>query len=417
MFREEYLENKKNQLNGLHGSPLSVGNKNIRIGIFISLVIFIFLTISLFIIELPRVVNADGELAYNNGVITITSNATGSISGFNFDNGDLVDKGQSLLFITSDEYDQNGASKYTKLLSLLNDTKEKIQLDKVALKEKYALSNDNIRQELALIEQSRHKTARVLADLSQVERNYQQEKTVLATQKQQGLVTRSELRSFNYEYASLLKDIAYERSKSVELDTRWQNLNNQNAMLDLNHSLQVNELTRQFNEIQQRIDELISAFKTQVVSPISGTIYNIHYKNNQTINKGEPLFDILPNNGELVVKLSLPSKDIGFIEVGQRVEINYDAYPSINYGKHYGTIKAISGVSSESDLNTGSTLNKQFSVSVALHSNTIYADQKIRELKVGMKVAGRIILGKRSLIDWVLSPLTITARDLNNRSD
>ncbi|OOF09119.1 hypothetical protein BZG83_15390 [Salinivibrio sp. PR919] len=105
-------------------------------------------------------INADGELTYSNGIITITSNATGSISGFNFDNGNLVDKGQSLLFITSDEYDQYGNSKYTKLLSLLNDTKEKIQMDKVVLKEKYALSNDNIRQELTLIEKSRHKTAR-----------------------------------------------------------------------------------------------------------------------------------------------------------------------------------------------------------------------------------------------------------------
>lgn len=105
-------------------------------------------------------INADGELTYSNGIITITSNATCSISGFNFDNGNLVNKGQSLLFITNDVYDQYGTSKYTKLLSLLNDTKEKIQMDKVALKEKYAQSNHNIRQELALIEQSHHKTAR-----------------------------------------------------------------------------------------------------------------------------------------------------------------------------------------------------------------------------------------------------------------
>ncbi|MGZ7360436.1 hypothetical protein ACXWRO_09160, partial [Streptococcus pyogenes] len=81
-----------------------VGNKNIRFGIFISLVIFIILAISLFIIELPRVINADGELTYSNGIITITSNATCSISGCNFDNGNLVNKGQSLLFITNDVY-------------------------------------------------------------------------------------------------------------------------------------------------------------------------------------------------------------------------------------------------------------------------------------------------------------------------
>lgn len=374
------------------------------------------LTISLFIIEMPRVVNAYGELAYKDGVVTITGTSSGSISSFDFNNGDMVKKGQPLLLITSNNFNQYGSYKYSKILSLLNDTKEKIQLDKVALHKKYTLSIDNTQKELTLIEESRHKTARLLADLSLVEQDYQQEKVVLDTQKKQGLVTRGELRSFNYEYASLLKDIAYERSKSVELDTLLQTLNNQTAILELNHSLQVNELNRQFNEIQQRIDELDSEFKTQIISPITGTIYNIHFNNNQTIDKGEALFEILPNNGELVVKLSLPSKDIGFIEVGQRVEIEYDAYPSIRYGKSYGAIKEVSMVSINRNSNTSSSLNKNFDVIVNLYSNTIYADQKNRELKVGMKVSARIILGKRSLIDWIFRPLKPTMQKNSNNS-
>ncbi|MCG9781316.1 HlyD family efflux transporter periplasmic adaptor subunit [Vibrio brasiliensis] len=405
MFREQYLQNKKNNLDNLPRTTLSVGNKKIRFGIYISISLFILLAASAFFVELPRAVISEGHLTYSDGIITVSSSSSGIISDLKIKNGASLIEGQSVLFITNDKYDQNGASRYQKLMLTLDDTHNRIQQDKAILQDKYALSLKSNLKSQKLIESNRRKTQDVLENLNIVKNNYQKEQVVLNEQQQNGLVTRGELRSFNYEYASLLKDIAYERSKIIEFDTRLENLNNQSAILELNHTIQVNDLTRQINEIQQRINELGSAFKTQVVSPVSGTIHNIRYQNSQIINKGEPLFDVLPNNGELMVKFYLPSKDVGFIEVGQMVELEYDAYPSMNYGTYWGTVKSISQISQENKNNSLIPSNKKFSLAVTLSSNNIYADSKVRNLKVGMKVKGRIILGKRSLIDWVLYPL------------
>ena len=56
----------------------------------------------------------------------------------------------------------------------------------------------------------------------------------------------------------------------------------------------------------------------------------------------QPLFTLVPLGGRLEAEVKIEAKDIGFIQLGDPVEVKLDAYAFIQHGTAKGEIKTIS---------------------------------------------------------------------------
>lgn len=95
------------------------------------------------------------------------------------------------------------------------------------------------------------------------------------------------------------------------------------------------------------------------------------------------------------------------MRAGQDVRILYDAFPYQHYGAYHGRIVRVSQtVLTGSDVSTPVTLREPaYRATVALDRPDIDARGQRIALQPDMLLRADVILEKRTLMDWILSPL------------
>jgi hemolysin D len=120
------------------------------------------------------------------------------------------------------------------------------------------------------------------------------------------------------------------------------------------------------------------------------------------VTTAQSLMEIVPDDA-LRVEAQLQNKDVGFVEVGQRVAVKVEAFPYTRYGYLTGTITEISN-NAVQDKKLGLT----FPVRIHLDTNRIKVEKRWIELTPGMSVTADIRTGHRSVIGYFLDPLLQT---------
>lgn len=65
----------------------------------------------------------------------------------------------------------------------------------------------------------------------------------------------------------------------------------------------------------------------QLIAPVYGTVVDITYNENEVIQAGSPVIEILPNNSSNLFKLSVTDKELLQIHIGDSAEVHFNAYP------------------------------------------------------------------------------------------
>lgn len=161
---------------------------------------------------------------------------------------------------------------------------------------------------------------------------------------------------------------------------------------------------------QEEVDN--EAKRTVVIaSPKTGVVTAILHKRGASIKAGDTLFTLLPNNLQLEAHLFAPSKSIGFIEIGQKVLLSYQAYPYQKFGQYKGSVAALSRAPLEPGelpsaipgaTNSGQAL---YRITVTLASQHAMAYGKPQRLQSGMLVEADVMQDTRTLLEWILEPL------------
>ncbi|MCB2015256.1 MAG: HlyD family type I secretion periplasmic adaptor subunit [Sphingobium sp.] len=124
-----------------------------------------------------------------------------------------------------------------------------------------------------------------------------------------------------------------------------------------------------------------------VVDPISG---------------GEPLFTITPMRGKLEAEMMVRSRDIGFIERGDKVTIKLDAYDFLRHGTAQGIITSVSEGSFSQD-SRGAPTDPYFKVRVRIDEAKLNNVPQDFRLIPGMTLTGDIMVGKRTILSYLLT--------------
>lgn len=84
-------------------------------------------------------------------------------------------------------------------------------------------------------------------------------------------------------------------------------------------------------------------------SSLNGTVSFLDFwDESQSVNAGELVFTVLPDNGKsFLARLKTPVQNSGKLEIGQKVFISIDNYPSAEFGKLEGTLDKISAIADE----------------------------------------------------------------------
>lgn len=116
---------------------------------------------------------------------------------------------------------------------------------------------------------------------------------------------------------------------------------------------------------------------------------------------GEPLFTLARLDSPLEAEIFVESRDIGFIRPGDPVEIKLDAYRFTKHGTAKGEVKTISEGSFTTDVNN-QPRSPYFKVRVTLTDVHLRNVPETFRLIPGMTLTGDIIVGKRSIMSYLL---------------
>jgi membrane fusion protein len=142
-------------------------------------------------------------------------------------------------------------------------------------------------------------------------------------------------------------------------------------------------------------------------APISGKVTALRAIVGASVGTQLPLLTMLPAGGKLEAHLFVPTRAIGFAEIGQEVRLLYDAFDYRHFGVHVGTISQISSsVFSPAEVQAGLQLTEPtYRVTVKIARQQVAANGQQFTLQAGMSLRADIVLEKRTLINWLMDPL------------
>jgi hemolysin D len=139
----------------------------------------------------------------------------------------------------------------------------------------------------------------------------------------------------------------------------------------------------------------------RIVASTEGTIQQLTLHTiGGVVEPARTLMVIVPAQGGLEVEARVLNKDVGFIHIGQPVQVKLEAFPFTRYGAVAGTIKGISR-----DAVPDQKLGSVYMVTIILKSPSIIVDGNSVPLSPGLAVTADVRTGTRRIISYLLSPL------------
>lgn len=348
-----------------------------------------------------------GILAPDQGIVRVSASRSGVVETVHVYEGQFVSKGDPLISLSNDRVSSMGTVVDDQLSIVVDDQVSQLDDRESLAIEKSEAARRNFLEELGGL----RKENSALNDQLLVQ---QEIADILDTkiERIQAVLNKGYISSDQYfqqkehqlkahqTLAELKRLLAANKTKSLKLEAALNTL-----PLELEGELA--EIASARSELDMRRAELEGVRSNIVVAPIDGIVATLITVAGSTANTQFPLLTIVPDGASLTAHLYVPTRAIGFVQVGQNVRLLYDAFDYRKFGVHEGTITRISpSVFSPGELANEIRLNEpSFRVFVMLNSETVSAyGQEIR-LQPGMSLRADIILEERSLLRWLLDPI------------
>ncbi len=138
----------------------------------------------------------------------------------------------------------------------------------------------------------------------------------------------------------------------------------------------------------------------RLTAPCAGTILRLHVKNSGAVlHGGETVAELVCAGETLQAELKVPESGMGKLKTGQGVKLKYDAFPYQRYGVKYGRVAWLSPAAVETK--DGAS----FKAHVEVTDTEMLAQGQSRPLAAGMSGKAEIVIGNRTLIEYVFEPL------------
>ena len=175
-------------------------------------------------------------------------------------------------------------------------------------------------------------------------------------------------------------------------------------------------LTADLSKAEQRLK------LQELTAPVTGMVQQLAVHTvGGVVTPAQTLMVIVPKDSPLEIDAMVSNRDIGFVHVGDEVEIKVDTFDFTRYGLLHGHVRTISSDSIVHDI-TNDKHNDQsqgspessseptdqqltYAARISLDSPQMRLEDKVVNLSPGMAVTAEIKTGSRRIISYLLSPL------------
>ncbi|WP_228010507.1 HlyD family secretion protein [Vibrio sp. OPT20] len=404
MFREEVFKSKKNRLLGTVNlnQPISLYIVNLMIVSF-----FIVFVIYLTQCSYSRKESVKGYLTPKKGVVKVFSSRRGVIDSFLVTEGSHVAAGDNLVKVRNSHSLSTGLELSEALSFELEAQSRSLSVELDTISHIHNKEQAKIEEQLLFLDER-------LSIINETKSTYNS----ILILKENALLNNKNL--FNNGYLSPNQLSKFEEEY---LDAK-ENLNRTNKEISLIKSEIINleyerlispdkiksskvSINRQISSIKTQLFELKSQYEFLEKAPESGVVTAIQMHPGSSVSPGSSLLSIIPNDSPLEIEMFLPTRSAGFIQMGDKVNIRFDAFPYQKFGMVQGEVISVDkALLLPSEKKSPIKIDEpMYVVRASLSKQNISAYGKIFYFKVGMIADADIILEKRSLLEWLLEPV------------
>ncbi|HEY7611020.1 MAG TPA: HlyD family type I secretion periplasmic adaptor subunit [Alphaproteobacteria bacterium] len=171
----------------------------------------------------------------------------------------------------------------------------------------------------------------------------------------------------------------------------------------------LNDTESEIARLKEKLEKLTFDVKTnEVKAPLRGIVKQLRVATKGGIVKaGEPLVEITPLDDSLVIEGRVRPNDIAFVRIGQQALVKITAYNYATYGGLEGNVIEISPDAIEAPEKPGESY---FRVKIRTTKSFLEQDGKRLPIGPGMTAQASIKIGSKSLLAYILKPLTKSNR-------
>lgn len=362
----------------------------------------------LFFAQYSRKETTIGYLTPTSGTAKIFAPQRGTIKQVLVEEGQAVQEGDPLLTVETNQISADGIDVNASMLGTLLSQKELLSKHMAAEEQRAGSESERLVASLRSLESE---ISQLQGQLQlQTQRLGVAESDVAAVEqlRSKGYMTEVE---FKRRRVKMLEEKQAVGALNQQLTSRQSQLTEAQFLLQQSPTVMAQKVQSLRNEIaatEQRIAEINGRRAYVLRAPTSGRVSTLQATIGQSVETQRLQLEIIPNDAELQAQLFVPARAIGFVQPGQKVRILYDAFPYQHFGTYSGHVTKISQTILTSSDAAGPISLKEpaYRVTAALDRADVDAYGKHLALQPDMLLKADIILEKRSLISWLISPIT-----------
>jgi len=194
------------------------------------------------------------------------------------------------------------------------------------------------------------------------------------------------------------RELAATEAEKASFEAGWR----QKTMEEL---LSISRERDTVNEQLQKADK-----RNQLVvlsSPTDAVVLDIaKLSQGSVVQAAEKLFTLVPLGAELEAEVQVDSTDVGYLKLGDITHVKLDAYPFQQHGMLDGTLRTISEDAFRREATSGAGMDAYYVSRVKLANSRLKKMSEQAKLLPGMTLNAEIVVGKRSVMSYLLWPLT-----------
>jgi len=389
--------------------------------------LIIITLVSLYVFQVDVVVSAKGKIIPDGDVKVLQPLETGVVKRILVKEGDFVKKGDVLIEIDpsteiSDIQEKEKLLNFHSLVnqrvqSLLTGKEFKPSQDGENRDLQLALYQSQKRYYLETLQQKQQEIEGIQTTIDSTKDEINKLNNILSMVSEEekrykalceiGAIPENKYRDKLKEKVSLEKEIDLKTDQIKENLAKLEGLKHETEAFKSNFDEKVlTEASGSYEKERELSSDITNTkfreSKRFITSPVNGYVHLLGVKTmGGVVTPGQPLISIVPENTPLIVKATVLNKDIGFVREGQNCIVKVDTYDFQKYGTVKGAVKTVSPSSVEDkELKIDG-----YPVYIQLDSTELKTKEgKVYEIKPGMDILAEINIGKRRIIELLISP-------------
>ena len=401
---------KKNWKNWNFEDEISIKN-NLEDSLLLSkkfkifLILFFFLFIGLLNIKIIEVLSlADGKVIPQGRIKYIQHLEGGIVEEILIKEGEKVQTNQPLVILSkakaSSEYEEINTRLKSIELSIMRIKAEKNSLKSIPEEMIGSIfDKELVKFENELLMSRRNN---LNSEQKTVKRNIKNLEKRYSLIKEQTLISEELLlaeATNRFQHLELLRELS-------NIEGQLDEQKNKLETIQLNFSEQLNIEFSEFNKEKSELLKRITKYsdnlnRTVLKSPVSGVIKLISVNSKGAIiAPGVTVVEIVPKNEKLIIEAKLPLSEIGFVKIGLNAKVRLNSPEGSRFKPLNGEVVFVGADRISSEDNDGYYL-----VKIETKETSFLKGNEVYTLYSGIPVIVGIITGKRSFLDYFLSPL------------